>query len=134
MKPRRRFARSLLLFAPLPLLAACAAPTPDRAPPTAASGTVQGIPYAAPALGAPASAYRPGAGVVESASVVSLATSPSDAAAGGTTQENGGATMGYRVKMDDGSMQSILQKGERFAVGERVEVTADGRLSAADRP
>ena len=128
MKPRRPFARSLLLFAQLPLLAACVAQTPDRAPPTAASGTVGGIPYAAPAPAAPASAYRPGSGVVESASVVSLATSPSDAAAGGTRQENGGATMGYRVKMDDGSMQSILQKGERFAVGERVEVTADGRL------
>jgi uncharacterized lipoprotein YbaY len=134
MKPRRRFARPLLLFAPLPLLAACAAPTPDRAPPTAASGTVEGVPYAAQPAGAASSAYRPGAGVVESASVVSLATSPSDAAAGGTTQENGAATMGYRVKMDDGSMQSILQKGERFAVGERVEVTADGRLSAGERP
>jgi outer membrane lipoprotein SlyB len=37
--------------------------------------------------------------------------------------------MAYRLKMDDGSTQNIVQSGERFAVGDRVQVTSDRRLS-----
>jgi hypothetical protein len=36
--------------------------------------------------------------------------------------------MAYRVQMPDGTTQSIVQAGERFAVGERVEITGDGRV------
>jgi hypothetical protein len=79
----------------------------------------------APAAVAPAPmAHRPGLGTVESASVASLASSPS-AAAGGTGAP---ATMAYRLRMADGSTQDVLLAGERFKVGERVELTRDGRL------
>jgi hypothetical protein len=85
-------------------------------------------PSPAPAAGAAGAAsagttVRPGVGTVESASVVSLGSSPS---VGGTAAS---ATMAYRVQMADGTSVSIVQAGERFAVGERVQVTRDGRLS-----
>lgn len=69
----------------------------------------------------------PMSGVVESASVLSLASSPS-AAAGGTAGPATSPTMAYRVKLADGSTQSVVQQGERFAVGDRVQLTGDGRL------
>ena len=109
------------------LLAACAAPEPDRPPAP--------VPVAAPT-------YKPGVGVIESASVVSLPSSRS-ATAGGTAphgptmayrlkMEDGttphGPTMAYRLKMEDGTTQNIVQAGKRFELGDRVEVTGDGRL------
>jgi hypothetical protein len=83
------------------LLAACAATVTDRP------------------------ADEPRIGVIESAAVVSLASSPS-ATAGGTTPQ--GPTMAYRLKMEDGTTQSIVQAGERLELGERVEIMQDGRL------
>ena len=120
--------RTLALFACAQalLLAACATPTSERAAvPPAPSGAGQAGAPPAP-VSAPTPSVRTGMGVVESASVVSLSSSPS-AAAGGT----GGSipTMAYRVKMDDGSTQNVVQAGERFALGERVQVTRDGRLA-----
>ena len=37
-------------------------------------------------------------------------------------------TMAYRLKMADGSVQDVVQAGERFRVGERVRIASDGRL------
>jgi hypothetical protein len=84
-----------------------------------------------PAASAPAAAvpppspisYRPGVGIVESASIVALGSSPS---AGGTATPT---TMAYRVQMDDGSTQSVVQAGERYEVGDRLQITNDGRLT-----
>ena len=112
----------LLACAQSMLLAACAMPpreTPAPAAPTATPAT----PTSAPA----AASYRPGVGVVESASVVSLASSP--AAAGGTAGAPANPTMAYRLKMADGSTQNVVHTGERFQLGERVQVTSDGRLT-----
>jgi hypothetical protein len=36
--------------------------------------------------------------------------------------------MAYRLKMADGSTQDVVQAGKRFQVGDRVEITSDGRL------
>jgi hypothetical protein len=114
---------ALCLFA---ALSACSiAPPNDRSvaptePPTATPAPVA-APTPAPEV--PRKTYRAGIGTVESASIVSLPSSPS-AAGGGTT----GPTMGYWLRMDDGTAQSVVQAGERFAVGDRVEITPDGRL------
>jgi hypothetical protein len=70
-----------------------------------------------------AQAYRPGVGTVESASVISL-PSANSATAGATTNPR----MAYRLRMADGSMQDIVQEGERFELGEQVRLTGDGRL------
>jgi hypothetical protein len=110
--------RRLSLLAPSLLLAACATSSPDPAalPP----GPAPAPTAASDAVVRDTPAVRPGVGVVESASVASL---PS-ASAGGSS-----ATMAYRLKMEDGSAQSVvLRTGERFQHGDRVEVTADGRL------
>jgi len=37
--------------------------------------------------------------------------------------------MAYRVRMADGTTKDVVQTGERFEVGERVRITADGRLT-----
>jgi hypothetical protein len=115
-----------LLLAQSLFLGACAVPAPDRpGVPTAGSEAVQAnAPAAAPAL----RAQRPGVGVVESASVASLPSS-SSAAAGASA----GPTMAYRLKMEDGSTQNVVQAGERLEVGDRVEVTSDGRLVRRSR-
>ncbi len=70
--------------------------------------------------------YRAGIGVVESASVVSLS---SPAAAGGTASPATSPTMAYRLKMADGATQDVVQAGERFELGDRVQVSSEGRLS-----
>jgi hypothetical protein len=86
----------------------------------------QGTPTERPVDAAPAApaarVYRPGIGVVESVSVVSL---PSLSAAGGAT----GPTMAYRLRMADGTLQDVVQTGERFELGDRVRVTQEGRLA-----
>lgn len=70
-----------------------------------------------PQANAPAPATLPAPGVVESASVVSLSGAGSV------------PTMAYRLRMADGSTRSVVQTGERFEVGEHVEVTGEGRLA-----
>jgi hypothetical protein len=114
------------------LLGACAALPPERTPtPPAAERKPDAVPTpekeqitsARPTPVAP----RPGAGVVESASVVALPATMS-AAGGDTAEPVEGPTMGYRVRMADGTTQSVVQAGERFAPGDEVEMTADGRL------
>jgi hypothetical protein len=93
------------------LLGGCAVSDPQRsAAPTSASEAVTSSPV-----------QRPRVGVIESASVASL---PS-ASAGGTTVP----TMAYRLRMEDGSTLGVMFAGERFEVGDRVEITSDGRLT-----
>src|SRR5262245_7315595 len=96
------------------LLAACSTPASAPAAPQAAIPTP-------PAQRSP----RPAIGIVQSASVAAL--SSSSASAGGTSGAATTPTMAYRVQMPDGSMVSVVQAGERFQVGDRVQITADGR-------
>ena len=112
------------------LLAACASLRPPESPPSAPVTTTPppvGTPAPAttPSTPPPISAktYRPGAGIIESATVVALGSS-SAAAEGGAS----GPTMAYRLKMLDGTMQSVVQVGPRFNVGDRVQVTREGRV------
>jgi type IV pilus biogenesis protein CpaD/CtpE len=99
------------------LLAACA--TPPSAP--GAPATPQ---TATPTLPEQRS-NRPAIGIVQSASVVALSSSSSSA--GGTGGATTTPTMAYRVQMPDGSVVSVVQAGERFEPGDRVQITAEGR-------
>lgn len=67
---------------------------------------------------------RPAIGIVRSASVVALSSSSSSAGGSGAATT---PTMAYRVQMPDGSMVSVVQAGERFEPGDRVQITAEGR-------
>jgi outer membrane lipoprotein SlyB len=110
--------------------AAPAAAAPAAIPPAAsAPATTTPAPIAsAPLPPAPATpavrSYRPGIGIVESATVISLSSSTS-AAAGGAS----GPTMAYRLKMNDGTTQDVVQTGRRFEVGDRVYLTREGRVA-----
>lgn len=109
------------------MLAACSAPAP-RGPSEGRPAAHSEPPVdAAAAPSALASRYRPGVGTIESATVLSLSSAP--AASGGSTAGPAtSATMAYRLKMADGTTQDVVQAGERFEVGDRVEMTREGRL------
>jgi hypothetical protein len=115
------------------LLGACAALPPERSPTPAPAAERKPDAMSTPEKEQVTSARptpmaaRPGAGVVESASVVALPATMS-AAGGDTAEPVEGPTMGYRVRMADGTTQSVVQAGERFAPGDKVEMRADGRL------
>ncbi len=132
-----RFPHALSALALLAMLSACSVTPPnERTADRPGTGAVQGEQPAEPEIATPAPvstptpasepperSYRPGIGTVESASIASLSSSQS-AAGGGAT----GTTMGYWLRMADGTTQSVVQAGERFEVGDRVEITRDGRL------
>jgi hypothetical protein len=113
----------------LAMLAACAASRPDNPVLDRAGGETDARVEQTPAPTVPAArTFRPGIGVVESASVVSLSSAPS-AAAGGTAGPGTNPTMAYRLKMEDGTTQDVVQAGERFELGDSVQITGDGRLA-----
>jgi hypothetical protein len=116
-----------VLFA-LAMLAACAASRPDNPAPDRAGGEADARveQTATPTTPAPRT-FRPGIGIVESASVLSLSSTKS-ATAGGTAGASTSPTMAYRLKMADGTTQDAVQAGERFEVGDRVQMTREGRL------
>jgi|tagenome__1003787_1003787.scaffolds.fasta_scaffold20496100_2 hypothetical protein len=123
----------VLCIVTLSMLAACAAPSQDRrigpdqpvAIPRPSDGARPVDSAGAPATAAPRT-YRAGVGTIQSATVLSLSSAP--ASAGATTGAGSSATMAYRVKMADGTVQDVVQTGERFEVGDRAQITSEGRL------
>jgi hypothetical protein len=106
---------------PVPVSAAPVAPAAPvvNAPPTSMSS-----PVALAVL--PAGSYRPGAGILES---IGLITLPASAAAGGTAVA-GPVPGPYRLtlRMDDGNIQTLTADTRALLVGDRVQITQDGRL------
>jgi hypothetical protein len=92
---------------------------PPSTPVTSASGAP--VVTTAPS----ASAYRPGVGIVES---ISLVTLPASASAGGTAAPAAAGPYRVTTRMDDGSVQTILLNNRAFLVGDRVQVASDGQL------
>lgn len=68
---------------------------------------------------------RPGFGFIESVAVVPHAR-PASAAAGGSAPDRNA----YRLflRMDNGGSQTVDQDNPTFMAGERIEITADGRI------
>jgi hypothetical protein len=124
----RKIAFSLPVLA-LALLGACgsteekATPAPvvvtPPAPVVTAPPAVVVTPQAsAPAVVVPSAiALRAGPGRIES-----IAALPPSAAAGGTAARRIG------VKMDDGSMQFLDTAAPNLAIGDRIEITAEGNI------
>jgi hypothetical protein len=111
------------------LLAACGSKQPapivvvppsNPTPPT----TVVTAPAAAPAPAVPVAsavtALRPGFGRIES-------LSPAPSASGGATASTS-AMNRLRIKMDDGSMQTLDTPSNGLAIGDRVELTREGYI------
>jgi hypothetical protein len=123
-----RFALPLCAFAAMGL-AACTTyyDPPPAAPVTTTSGApVVSAASSAPVVSSGSSAYRPGSGIVESISLVSL---PASAAAGGTLPPVVSGPYRITMRMDDGSNQTLVVNNRAFLVGDRVQITSDGRLT-----
>jgi hypothetical protein len=95
--------------APAPVIIA-PAPVVTAPPPTvvaAPAGTVVATP----------TAIRPGMGRVET-----ITQLPPSAAAGGTSMRR------YGIKMEDGTVQYVDSSAAGIFMGERIELTTDGRI------
>jgi hypothetical protein len=122
-----RFALPLCTFAAIGL-AGCT--TYYDPPPSAPVTTSSGVPVvsaasSAPVVSSPGSAYRTGYGIVES---ISLVTLPASAAAGGTLPPVVSGPYRVTMRMDDGSIQTMVVDNRAFLVGDRVQIMSDGRL------
>jgi hypothetical protein len=83
-------------------------------------------------------AYRSGTGVVESVRAVNEASPPArttgtidgSPAATGSTTASPSSVEAYQltIRMDDGKVQTLTQNNSDFRVGDRVQVTSDGRV------
>lgn len=96
---------------------------------TSSADTGRIVTVPATAATAPAAAVQPlraGYGIVEGVSLVYQAPTPS-ASAGGTAPAVPGPFR-LMLRMDDGTAQQIVQDYRGFLVGDRVQVTADGRI------
>jgi hypothetical protein len=71
------------------------------------------------------SALRTGYGIVES---ISLVTLPASATAGGTLPAVVSGPYRVTVRMDDGSIQTLMLDNRAFLVGDRVQIMSDGKL------
>ena len=71
------------------------------------------------------SGYRSGFGIVES---ISLVTLPASATAGGTLPPVVSGPYRVTLRMDDGSIQTMILDNRAFLVGDRVQTMSDGRL------
>jgi hypothetical protein len=79
-------------------------------------GRSENVPYA----------YRPGAGTVE---YVTRIQADGSAAAGGTAGRMvDGVAYRLTLRMDDGTVQTVLQDSAGFSIGDRVRLTEDGRV------
>lgn len=124
-------------------LAACTTYTePPRPAPVATvpAPVVTAPPAAAGASTAPASpvalaklepgTYQPGYGILESIGLVTLPPSTASGGATGAAATGAPAPGPYRltVRMEDGTIQTLIQDTRALLVGDRLQVTEDGRL------
>jgi hypothetical protein len=124
-----RFALPLCTFAAIGL-AGCA--THNDPPPATPVTTTSGAPAVSAGSSAPvvsagsaAPASRSGYGIVES---ISLVTPPASAAAGGTQPPTVSGPYRITMRMDDGSVRTIIADTRAVLVGDRLQIMSDGRL------
>jgi hypothetical protein len=95
-------------------------------PPPVAVRTAPGAPVPAPTA---SSSWKSGVGVIQT---ISLGTpSAEDSASAGGTAPSAVTGMGpYRMtlRMDDGTLQTLTVDNRAFLVGDRVQVSPEGRM------
>jgi hypothetical protein len=97
--------------------------TADGAPVVSASAAP-----VATSASAGATAHRAGFGIIES---ISLVNPPASASAGATSPPVASGPYRITMRMDDGSVQSVVVDNRAFLVGDRVQVLSDGRIVRA---
>ena len=97
----------------------------DPPPPVAVKNTTVPSPTVSSSA-----AWKPGAGVIQTISLAPAASSDS-ASAGGTAPSAVTGMGPYRMtlRMDDGSVQTLVVDNRAFLVGDRVEVSPEGRMT-----
>jgi hypothetical protein len=126
----RTFALSALVAAGLAACASYEAPV-TPAPVMTAPPVVAATPPAAPSSSPAAlttlqpGTYRPGSGILES---IGLVTLPASAAAGATAAAPAPGPFRLTLRMDDGSVQTVIQDTRALLVGDRLQITPDGKL------
>ena len=76
-------------------------------------------------------AWKAGAGVIQSISLGTPSGSSPDAASAGGTAPSAVTGMGpysMMLRMDDGSVQTLVVDNRAFLVGDRVQVSPEGRM------
>ena len=98
--------------------------------PVVSSGSTVPPAVTTPAPIAPTSAFRSGNGIIESIGLVTLPPAgwPSSAAAGGSVPAAAPGPYRITLRMDDGTIQTLIQDTRAFLVGDRIHLGADGRL------
>jgi hypothetical protein len=83
-----------------------------------------------PAPTASSSAWKSGAGVIQTISLAPAVSSDS-ASAGGSAPSAVAGRGPYRMtlRMDDGSVQTLVVDNRAFLVGDRVQVTPEGSMT-----
>jgi hypothetical protein len=72
--------------------------------------------------------YRPGSGIIESIGLITLPASSASSAAAGATAAPVPGPYRLTLRMDDGTIQTLVQNTRALLVGDRIQITADGRL------
>ena len=98
-------------------------PPPPSQPVAVAPAPVTPVTPVAPASSI--GSYRPGFGIIES---ISLVTLPASASAGGTLPPVASGPYRMTLRMDDGNIQTVIQDTRAFLVGDRIQIMSDGRL------
>ena len=98
-------------------------PPPPSQPVAVAPAPVTPVTPVAPASSI--GSYRPGFGIIES---ISLVTLPASASAGGTLPPVVSGPYRMTLRMDDGNIQTVIQDTRAFLVGDRIQIMSDGRL------
>jgi hypothetical protein len=95
----------------------------DPPPPVAVKGTTVPAPTAS-------SGWKPGAGVIQSISLGAPSGSSDSASAGGSAPAavTGMGPYHMTLRMDDGSVQTLAADNRAFLVGDRVQVSPEGRM------
>lgn len=105
-------------------------------PPPVAVKTTTGAPVASASSGVPiqtasSSAWKPGVGVIQSISLGAGAPTNQESASAGGTAPSAVTGMGpYRMtlRMDDGTVQTLVVDNRAFLVGDQVQVSPEGRM------
>lgn len=103
---------------------------------TACAGYEEPAPVPAPVTTAPpvalatlqSGSYRPGSGIIESIGLITLPASSASSAAAGATAAPVPGPYRLTLRMDDGTIQTLVQNTRALLVGDRIQITADGRL------
>ena len=96
----------------------------DPPPPVAVKNSTVPAPTAS-------SAWKSGAGVIQNISLGAPSGSSDSASAGGTAPSAVTGMGPYRMtlRMDDGSVQTLNVDNRAFLVGDRVQVSPEGRMT-----